>query len=94
MKQIKIFADFHVGNDIDADLLLEIIQAAIGDVFYDKSKEWMIANLGDIVDNRSVDFLNSPDEIYIPCGIVLGHGESCVEGHLCGNCERFRQLEV
>lgn len=46
MKQVKIFADFHVGNDIDPDLLLEIVQAAIGDAFHDKSEEWMIANLG------------------------------------------------
>lgn len=31
MKQIKIFADFHVGNNVDEDLLLEMVVAAIGD---------------------------------------------------------------
>ena len=57
MKSIKIFADFHVGNNVDEDLLLEIVQAAIGDIFHDKSKEWMIANLGDTFDSHQVAFI-------------------------------------
>lgn len=25
----------------------------------------------------------------IPCGRVLGHGDSCVEGHLCDSCQEL-----
>ena len=28
----------------------------------------------------------------IPCGRVLGHGESCCDGHLCDTCERILRL--
>lgn len=24
----------------------------------------------------------------VPCGITLGHGERCINGHLCGSCSR------
>ncbi len=29
----------------------------------------------------------------IPCGRVMGHGESCTEGYLCDSCVRIKQLE-
>lgn len=35
----------------------------------------------------------------IPCGRVLGHGDSCVDGHLCDSCQallviRAETLEI
>jgi len=29
----------------------------------------------------------------VPCGRVLGHGESCVHGNLCVHCARILELE-
>jgi len=28
-----------------------------------------------------------------PCGKTLGHAESCVKGHLCGQCVEIEHLE-
>lgn len=28
----------------------------------------------------------------IPCGKTLGHGESCMEGNMCDQCERITDL--
>jgi hypothetical protein len=27
------------------------------------------------------------------CGMVLGHGQSCVDGYECSNCTRISELE-
>jgi hypothetical protein len=54
MKQVKIFADFHVGNNLDSELLLEAMEAAIRDVLYDKNAEWEIANFGDVIESIDV----------------------------------------
>lgn len=29
----------------------------------------------------------------IPCGKTLGHGESCVSGHMCDHCNYILSLE-
>lgn len=29
----------------------------------------------------------------VPCGRVLGHGEYCTEGYLCGGCKAVEDLE-
>lgn len=29
----------------------------------------------------------------IPCGKILGHGENCQEGHLCGACTKILRLQ-
>ena len=28
----------------------------------------------------------------VPCGNIMGHGESCVHGHLCNSCEEIQRL--
>lgn len=30
----------------------------------------------------------------VPCGQVLGHGEFCVKGHLCDQCDYIIALEL
>jgi len=49
MKRVRIISDFHVGDDLDPELLLEMMDAAISDVLYEKDEEWMVANFGDVV---------------------------------------------
>jgi hypothetical protein len=29
-----------------------------------------------------------------PCGGNIGHGDYCVEGHLCDHCAHIRRLEM
>lgn len=55
MKQVKILADFHVGNSLDNDLLLEVVEAAIRDALFDKDKEWEIVNFGDVIEGIKVN---------------------------------------
>ena len=35
-----------------------------------------------------------PTFLHIPCGKTLGHGERCVVGNLCSQCEYIEELEV
>lgn len=49
MKRVRVIADFHVGDNLDPELLLEIMEAAISDVLYEKDEEWMKANFDDVV---------------------------------------------
>lgn len=37
--------------------------------------------------------IKRPVFLCIPCGQVLGHGECCVEGHMCDQCEYILKLE-
>lgn len=37
--------------------------------------------------------IDCADTTKVPCGQTLGHGESCVTGHLCPGCEHIVDLE-
>lgn len=49
MKRLQIYANFAVGDNLDEELLLEMVDAVIQDLFYKKDKEWMKANLDDVI---------------------------------------------
>lgn len=49
MRRVRVIADFHVGDNLESELLLEIMDAAISDVLYEKDEEWMTSNFGDVV---------------------------------------------
>ena len=57
MKQVQILANFVVGDNLDEELLLEVVEAAIKDaLFYDDS-EYMRVNYGDLVHSVEVNVL-------------------------------------
>ena len=54
MTRVRVIADFHVGDDLDPELLLETMEVAISDVLYEKDKEWMVSNFGDVVNVKQI----------------------------------------
>jgi len=58
MKQVEIYANFAVGDDLDSELLEEAVEAAIKDVlFFDMTREEQQANFDDIVESVQVSLL-------------------------------------
>lgn len=59
MKQVRILANFAVGNELDEELLLESIEAAIRDVLFDVDDQWMRINWDDIVQSVEVSIIGN-----------------------------------
>lgn len=60
--QIQITAIFDIGDNVDSDLLLESVEAACGDMLYDKDAEDQRLNWGDFVRFNKV-FMSKIDEL-------------------------------
>jgi len=58
MKQVQILANFTVGDDLDEELLLESMEAAIKDVLFDVDVHWMNINWNDLVQSVEVNLHN------------------------------------
>jgi len=57
MKQVRILANFAVGDNLDEELLLEAMEAAMKDVLFDMTDESTKANWGDLVESVVVSVL-------------------------------------
>ena len=57
MKQVQIYANFAVGDNLDPELLEEVMEAAIKDVLFDMTNEEQQANFGDSVESVQVSLL-------------------------------------
>jgi len=60
MKQVEIYANFGVGDNLDPELLEEAMDAAIKDVLFDMTNEEQRANFGDPVETVQVSLLPPP----------------------------------
>ena len=57
MKRLQIYANFAVGDNLDEELLLEAVEAAVKDILFDVDDEWMKSNWGDPVESVEVNLL-------------------------------------
>jgi len=59
MKQLQIYANFAVGDNLDEELFLETMEAAVKDILFDVDDEWMKINWGDLVESVEVSLLGN-----------------------------------
>ena len=57
MKQVEIYANFEVGDNLDPELLEEAMDAAMMDVLFSMTNEEQQANFGDLVKSVQVSLL-------------------------------------
>lgn len=57
MKQVEIYTNFSVGDNLDPELLEEVMEAAIKDVLFGMTNEEQQANFNDIVESVQISLL-------------------------------------